>query len=234
MVSASTEPAWPSLPRLGRKNGHVFAPLPPPSKFVPRFSRVVLDGYEEKKGQDCFYVRLWMPPVGQIPEHRFSSEVCVRALAQTPGETLTLQVTRGWGCTGTSHSSSHSLPSPDLTVSHRTVHAYTSLARNPFWWVARPLFLLLKYDCRLLQPACLLQISLGEKPGSHFSFSKSNFTAFFSDSNTKLGLMHSYFSISLQQGSQPPLFVVTTNCYNWFSLCPTQLGFGRECWFIVL
>ena len=72
----------------------------------------------------------------------------------------------------------------------------------------------------------ILQISLGEKPGSHFSFSKSHFTAFFSDSNSKLGLMHSHFSTRLQQGSQPPLFVVTSNCYNWFSLCPTRLAWG--------
>lgn len=36
-----------------------------------------------------------MPPVGQIPEHWFSSEVCVGALAQTPGEGLALRVAGG-------------------------------------------------------------------------------------------------------------------------------------------
>lgn len=82
----------------------------------------------------------------------------------------------------------------------------------------------LDYYCRLLQPSCLLQVSLREKPRSYFSFYKSYFTAFFSDSNSKLGLMHSHLT-SLQQGSQP-LFVVTSNYYHWFSLCSTHLALG--------
>lgn len=57
------------------------------SKFESRFFGVVLDGYVEKKGQDCFYVSLLMPPVGQIPNTgslvKYVSELLHRRLGKS-------------------------------------------------------------------------------------------------------------------------------------------------------